>query len=89
MQFKFDTTTPKGRAGCTLKLSCGIIASTHSQVLTTEEAAAILVTLVADLAAASAGSSAIQLGKTLAALKAEMDTQALKAFEVMSELGMN
>ena len=86
---KFDVNTDKGKAAIALKLQAGILSSSYGDVLDTNEAAEILVSLAGDLIAAGSGSSAVQLGFTVARLKDELETQARKAFDVMGELGIN
>lgn len=86
---KFDAETEKGKAAIALKLHAGMIASALGEHITCNEAAEVLASLVGDLIAASAGSSAIQLGYLISKMQDEVQAQARKAFEVMGELGIN
>ena len=57
--------------------------------LSTADVAEVCASMAGDLAASSSGSSAIQLGKLLAQMKAVMDEQGLLAFTAMAEHGIN
>lgn len=86
---KYETETELGRVQLALKIGLSFQLTQFRASLTTEQAAEVVADVLGDILAASAGSSAVDLGKRVAAINEQVRDTAQATFNILSEVGLN